>query len=217
MEAEPERLGEVLDKLRPTLASRVNPPPTGRSVTGTSLPTREWPANVRPGTWGEVPAQKRKQFAEAAASQRWPILVLGDVGVGKSTLAALAYRDWGGTTAKFMSAALAATLLKQASMGGVVLPGAMYEVGDASVMKSWCENTGLLVLDDLTNGHAFENSKQMLWRIIDGRAGRPAIYTANGTPDELAAFFGMSLKDRLFQGTTILWGGASRRKGKLVV
>lgn len=216
-EAEPEAIGSVLEKVQPTLASRVNQRATGRSVTDSSqTPMREWPANVRPGTWDGVPAVKRKQFFAAAREGSWPILLLGDVGVGKSTLAALAYRDWQGTTAKFMPAALAASLLKQASMGGVILPPAMYEVGESTVIKSWCENVGLLVLDDLTNGHAFANSKDMLWRIIDGRAGRPAVYTANGTPDELAAFFGLSLKDRLFQGTTILWGGQSRRKGKLV-
>lgn len=158
-----------------------------------------------------------EQLGKAVSQNRWPVLITGDVGVGKSSVAALCYRDWTGSTAKYMTAASAASTLKKAEFGGVVLPGAMDAIGDVALLRSWCERTGLLVLDDLTNGLSHEGAKAQLWRIIDGRANRPAVYTANGSPDELASFFGKSMKDRLFHGTSILWPGNSRRTGTITV
>jgi hypothetical protein len=91
---------------------------------------------------------------------------------------------------------------------------------DQALLGRWCERAGLLVLDDLTNGLTFGNpATKALWRIINERAGRPAIYTANETPDSLAAKFGESLADRLAQGTVLLWSGESRRQqqGRVLV
>ena len=184
---------------------------------GLKATPRLWPSNVRPGEWGKVPKIVVNQIEAAAKANRWPVLITGDVGVGKSTVAALCYRDWSGLTAKYMTASSAASTLKKAEFGGVVLPGALDSIGDVALLRSWCERTGLLVLDDLTNGLSHEGAKAALWRIIDGRAGRPAVYTANGSPDELAAFFGLSLKDRLFHGTSILWPGKSKRTGTITV
>ena len=157
------------------------------------------------------------QLGRAVAQNRWPVLITGDVGVGKSSVAALCYRDWNGSSAKYMTAASAASTLKKAEFGGVVLPGAMDAIGDVALLRNWCERAGLLVLDDLTNGLSHEGAKAALWRIIDGRAGRPAVYTSNGSPDELASFFGLSMKDRLFHGTSILWPGKSKRTGNIAV
>lgn len=160
-----------------------------------------------------MPKKVVERLDEAAAISRWPVLVTGDVGVGKSIMAALAYRDWSGPSAKFLSAADAVSVLKRGEFGGVMIPGCAEPQSDVQLLRSWCERTTLLVLDDLTNGLSHQGSKDALWRIINARAGRPAIYTANGSPDELADFFGASLSDRLFQGTTIIWPGKSRRKG----
>lgn len=139
-------------------------------------------------------------------------MLCGDVGVGKSVFAALAYRDWQHGSAHFLPAATAASFLKTAEIDGVLLPGAFDTVRDGNLLRRWCERSGLLVLDDLTNGLTFGTAVKSLWRIINERAGRPAIYTANGSPDEVAAALGVSLLDRLFHGTCILWPGESRRR-----
>ena len=57
---------------------------------------------------------------------------------------------------------------------------------------------------DLTNGLTFGTATKALWRIINERADRPMIVTANGTPESLAEALGDSLADRLTQGTVLL-------------
>ena len=159
-----------------------------------------------------MPESIKREYCTCCEQGHWPLVLCGDVGVGKSVFAALAFRDWQRGSAHFLSAASAASLLKTAEINGVLLPGASDTVRDGALLRRWGLNTGLLVLDDLTNGLTFANAAKSIWRIINERAHRPAIYTANGSPDDLADALGTSLSDRLFHGTCLLWPGDSRRR-----
>ncbi len=151
--------------------------------------------------------------------RRWPLVVLGDKGVGKSVFAALAYRDWPDGSAFFLTAATAASQLKTAETQGIELPDVQYRLTDQALLRRWCELAGLLVLDDLTNGLTFGTATKALWRIVNERADRPMIVTANGTPESVAEILGESLADRLAQGTRLLWPGESKRppQGRVLV
>ncbi len=145
--------------------------------------------------------------------------MLGDKGVGKSVFAALAYRDWSLGSAHFLPAATAASMLKTAEIQGIELPDVQCRMTDQALLRRWGELAGLLVLDDLTNGLTFGTATKALWRIINERADRPMIVTANGSPETIAEILGESLTDRLAQGTVLLWPGESKRppQGRVLV
>lgn len=147
-------------------------------------------------------------------TQKFPLLLTGDVGSGKSTFAALIHRDYRDRRFKpsfFLKAAGAAADLKTAEFGGVMIPGCAEPLTGSALLRRWCELAGLLVIDDLTNGVLFDFGKQALWRIIDARANRPLVLTANGTPDHVFAWLGESAADRIRQGTVIVMSGESHR------
>lgn len=204
---------------QPETPRRTISPTTLNGTASTPKPVRYWPDSVRRGEWSEVPQDVRDEYRVCCDEQRWPFVLCGDWGVGKSVFAALAYREWPIGAAYFLPAATAASTLKTAEIHGVTIPNALDPLNDGQLLRKWCQRAGLLVLDDLTNGLTFANAVKSLWRIINERAGRPAIYTANGSPDEIAAELGGSLSDRLFQGTCVLWPGESRRRqqGRFVV
>jgi len=175
----------------------------------------KWPSSVRPGEWDMISEEAQAVMRECFASRCFPLTICGPVGTGKSTFAALIHRDCCVRSAMFLKAATAAAQLKQAEFGGVMVAGCPEPLSELSLMRRWCELAGLLVIDDVTNGHAggvlLDTAKAMLWKIIDGRADRPLVLTANGTDQELFAWLGQSAADRLRQGTVILMGGDSHR------
>ena len=65
----------------------------------------------------------------------------------------------------------------------------------------------------------FATTTKALWRILNERADRPMIVTANGTPETLAETLGESRTDRLAQGTMLFWPGPSKRpaQGRVLV
>lgn|GEM_PF-1631196 len=169
------------------------------------------PKSVREGDWEHVPVVVRRAWERCCQQRHWPLVVLGDKGVGKSVFAALAYCDWSLGSAHFLTAATAASMLKTAETQGIELPDVQYRMTDQALLRRWCELAGLLVLDDLTNGLTFSTATKALWRIINERADRPMIVTANGSPETIAEVLGESLADRLAQGTVLLWPGESKR------
>ena len=175
----------------------------------------KWPSSVRPGEWSLIDEKDQDILRACFEKRKFPLVLCGDVGTGKSTFAALIHRDCGLRSPMFVKASSSAAQLKQAEFGGVMVAGCQEPLSELALMRRWCELAGLLVIDDVTNGHAggalLETAKSMLWKIIDGRADRPLVLTANGTDEELFTWLGQSAADRLRQGTMILMGGESHR------
>lgn len=141
-------------------------------------------------------------LACAVVEGRWPMLMLGPVGTGK-TCAALCLLDLVGrrryTTVQVMCDSLITAQRDDA------------ERGPADWWNRWAQAT-CCVLDELgTRDKVSEFQYECVKKAIDLREGAPLICISNATVKELAALYDDRIASRLAGGTVIHFAGKDRR------
>jgi DNA replication protein DnaC len=130
------------------------------------------------------------------------LVMLGNVGTGKSHLAVAAMREW-----------RAAVFIKQSSLLRELR--ATYRDRAACDPVSRCQDAGLLVLDEIGLSAGGRDELPLLHEILDYRYGehRPTILTGNLGLDELRGIIGERLSDRLRECAlpVLIFSGPSHR------
>ncbi len=140
----------------------------------------------------------------AADGSHWSLVLCGGPGSGKSTAAAWALHQF--ATRRYVP--------RWASCPDVAESNFWNPASE--LLKKRCRDAGVLVLDDLGAGAREENGKPWLaWLdgVLDTRWAnkRKTIITSNRTADQLAAWLGLRMADRLNEGKIVTVATKSMR------
>ncbi len=187
----------------PEKATRSEPP---------ALPP--WPAGVARAVPSEADGGVMSQMLQAAQAKRWPILLAGRSGIGKSCLACLVASqvpNW-----RFSPASELIGLVVQArtsdskSVMMRTMAGAEVERNESEIFR-WVESAPILVLDDVGVRLLTEVQSDILLRVLDLRFGKPTIVTTNCTAESLPQMVTERCASRLRAGAQFRMVGQDRR------
>jgi DNA replication protein DnaC len=162
----------------------------------------------------EADPQVLSQMVQAAQAKRWPILLAGRSGVGKSCLACLVASHvphW-----RFAAASELIGWVLQARMSDTksvlvrTMAGAEVERNETEIFR-WVEWAQVLVLDDVGVRLLTEVQSDILLRVLDLRFGKPTIVTTNCTAETLPQMVGERCASRLRAGAQFRMVGNDRR------
>ena len=153
---------------------------------------------------------------------RWPLLLTGKTGTGKTCLAGLIFERFpdmeqpmGGGECYWVNAtdglrAMVCSQVEHQRFFGMPqgVPTRYFDHLNAA------RECGLLVLDDLGARKPSEAVQEVVLALINARAGKPFIVTTNLGMKELAANYDDRVVDRLGEGTVLEFSGKSRRTGQ---
>ena len=151
----------------------------------------------------------RIEIREAIASGRWPLLMVGNVGAGK-TCAALALLDHVSGTTQYHTAADLTDRLRRATakeleseQGYLIFPGDIWGLWRVAE---------LVVLDELGSRETVSDWQyECVKRAIDEREGRPAVFISNLLIEGLVRVYDDRIASRLACGTVVKFDGPDRR------
>lgn len=155
------------------------------------------------------------RIRSAGRAGHWPIYIHGEVGVGKSFLAAWAYCHWPGTSVQMLNYCDFANTAIQAAKGEEV--SYMASNGSKVLMSgagwwNWLDRVGLLIIDEIGSGYVGEWRSEDFWKLLELRAGRPLIMTGNDTIGTISQRFDLKVASRIMAGTIIGITGQDRRR-----
>lgn len=171
-----------------------------------TVPTRE------PLAWERASLEHASAFMEAWRKQWWPIYLHGEIGVGKTCIAALAYSSSKLPGRFFTASEFLSLLMTIRREGKTVLPGSQYEVGEKGFWQSWVDSPPFLVIDDVGIREPTDPQREAIFQLVDRRGLKPTIYTSNLGAGELAALYKDDrIASRLLRGTSLRLDGPDRR------
>lgn len=179
---------------------------------------RPWPVSSGPASVEKIPPALRRMIREAIDEKRYPILVHGPKGVGKTCASACVYRLWPAPALWFECGTLLSDVMTCRMSSGQGKAGAITRTNSEG--QVWHETeqnvrdkfaaSPLVILNDLARRKPTEAQCELLMSLVDSRLGRPLIVTTNLDTEQLAAIDDR-LADRLMAGTVIHVVGDSRR------
>lgn len=165
-----------------------------------------------------IQPKARKAINDAIKGKRWPLLLTGSVGTGKTCAAAVVYGEYARNALPMWHRA--DDLLLSISLGRqngvqveqwdqyrevkrVVIPFAQFVARAA--------NASCVVLDDLGTRAPTESMYAALFDLLEWRRQKPLLITSNKTLPELASMYDDRIASRLAGGTVIVMSGKDQR------
>lgn len=201
MDSEPEpirgAMAAALAKLRAWPLSRAA---TETTPTTTTLPRSEgeWKPrrDLPPGVTGKTSSAgilepMRSRIIAAIEAKRFPLLLIGQTGRGKSCSAACIYRAWKATARWYRTDEITDKILTARFKGTVteyVADGSVVTMTEAALLKR-IQDTSLIVLDDFGRTKLDDRHRGVLTDILDVRVDRPLIVTLNASADPNSAAY----------------------------
>lgn len=183
-----------------------------------------WPRDLPPATWATMPPDlfpSVMRIQHALAQRANPILLVGAVGTGKSTTAALVASTW--PNWRFVACADLLCDLMQARTSSSrtierrVADGRKRTYTESQLIDEMAD-VPMLVLDDVGTAELTPPQEAVLLQLVNRRLGdpqfRPLIITTNTTETSLYAAVGNRIGSRLCRegGEVIKLSGGDRRR-----
>ena len=176
-----------------------------------------WPRGVAQALASEVEPKTMGRIVAAAQAKRWPILLGGPCGVGKSCLAALvASRIIGWrfiVLSDLLSAVATARTSDTRTAVMLTMTGREVERSEYEIMR-WVEQAPILVVDDVGVRGLSEPQMDVLLRVVDMRYSKPTIFTTNCDAATLRHMVGDRVASRMTAGAKIWIDGVDRRQSR---
>ena len=174
---------------------------------------REAPKNID-ADWSQVSSQTIELLRSAVREKRYPILLHGPTGTGKTSLAACLYRSLGHTPKWFETIEFIRWIQQCRKEGITMLPGAAQEVPEAKIWESRIERPDFIMFDDLGHRTATDSQYEIIYELLNRRGKKPAVYSSNLSPAGILKIFDDRVASRLSAGTVIhLTGNDARLTG----
>ena len=186
---------------------------TARAKNGEVGPIRPQPKGVPPIDNRRIPQWINDKVEAVKESKEWPIYLCGNVGVGKTCVAADLYSRWPGS-AKWMRFSQFCDRTAQLQRDG---EATFYEEDRCFeyTRESWWDSigrTGLYVIDDVGVGMPGDIDRtEALWNLLEARTRKPVILTSNLHPDKLFEHYDQRVVSRIFAGTRLFLHGKDQR------
>ncbi len=143
---------------------------------------------------------------------RWPLVLLGEAGSGKTCAALLILRAMG-RPGWYMTFAAWCDRIRYAKCG-MLQSVAGYNMTETGVWRDW-EKVDLAVLDDIgTREKASDHVYEAFKGALDRREGLPTVYTSNLKLEEIEPLFDDRVASRLSAGTIVYLEGDQRQPEK---
>jgi DNA replication protein DnaC len=173
---------------------------------------------VKPAVGEIIPKFSEAMRALIRGEKKWPLLMFGDVGTGKTYAAVAALDRFGGI---YHTASGLCEMLIVADQQGIQWPGGHItnlqtpEVGVWRSQHLWnhIKAHQLVVLDELgARGAATHTQRERIQTVMDLREGRPLILISNCGVKDLEHYYGDRIVSRATRGTVIEIAGRDRRR-----
>ena len=168
----------------------------------------------------EIPEEQRATIRNACNQERWPLILSGSFGSGKTCAAACLYGQFSHLPMWYRCD----DLLLQLATGrmGMITTEYLNDLGELTTAEvtytKFVQRLGersALFLDDLGIRKPTEAMYQAFFNILEWRKNKPLIITSNKSFSEIAQLYDDRIADRLAVGTLVKFTGRSRRqKGK---
>lgn len=158
---------------------------------------------------------------EALTKLRWPIMISGPVGTGKTFAMACVYRSWRVTpqkpatilwydTSDLLSKIIACRTSPTHSITTRFSNGTTSEQFEGNFYAK-ISRAGLLCLDDMGIKEPTPSKYEILKRILDLRSGKPTLITTNLDHKRFTEVFDERIYSRAFCGPVVWAEGEDRR------
>lgn len=165
-----------------------------------------------------VPERLRSDLAAMIETGGWPLVLVGDRGVGKTMAAGLMYANR--PRSEMVGWFSARTLLREIAQARNS-EGRLVEIlrqdgvpARVEYLHAWNQilRARFVVIDDIGTRELTPAQSEIFLEILDIRGHRlPTVYTSNHDADQLGTYLDARIVSRLFQGTTVRMSGPDRR------
>lgn len=166
--------------------------------------------------WVNVPGRMQNAIVNAIAERKYPVLLLGQAGRGKTYAMACVYRGWPAkrpngdrTEIQWNVTSTILSRIMRCRMDGYIVEGGM-DVFECQILDR-VARCDLACFDDIGVRSLSPAQYEALLELVNSRVGKPTFYTTNLEPKELSAVLDARIASRLCAGTIIRVSGADRR------
>ena len=173
-----------------------------------------WPEGVERAIPSAVDPALLAGVLKACQEARWPIVLAGPCGTGKSCLAAMVASQvpyW-----RFISAAgllgslMTARTAETKTVAMRTMTGKIVERTESEIWR-WIEEASMLVLDDVGLRAETEARAEAFLEVMNKRFRKPTIITTNCDSSTLREMVGERVFSRILAGQQFRVSGANRR------
>lgn len=180
---------------------------------------------TRKPQWSEVSEKLARDIVTALVLEKWPLVITGPVGTGKSCAMACLYRSFWMPkeshkpilwydSGKLLADITSCRTNKTGFISIINRDGSTTEISENGFYRK-IENAALLCLDDVGVREASPTQREIFNRIIDLRADKPTIITTNLNHQKFKEAFDDRSFSRVFSGPVVLADGDDKRFGWL--